>query len=91
MPDWIADSLREFPIVLIVLVVAWFGVKYLREKQSSAVTDLKEAQAAHLRSKEEEIRRLSEANDELRKQVAKLLGDYQRLMKRVLDRGGNGK
>ncbi|MBA4064699.1 MAG: hypothetical protein C0501_13490 [Isosphaera sp.] len=86
MPDWLVNILSQFPIVVVVGLVAWFAYKEVRARHAGEVERLEAGHQAQVRTLEAALDRLLEAKD---KEIARLSkqhrADMQKLTRKVDD------
>ena len=82
MPGWLIDILRQFPVVVVAAIgISWYIRHSSKDRELSRITklfedwrqDQREQQERELKSRQEEIERLLEAIERLRKERDKLL------------------
>ena len=96
MPDWLVNILSQFPIVVVVGLVAWFAYKEVRARHAGEVERLEASNRSQLETVREAMKQLLEAkneeiarlNKEHRADVRKLARKVDELIERLDGRGG---
>jgi hypothetical protein len=92
MPHWAEEALKQFPIVGVVLAVAWYAFrqfaksnedhsKQLEDRHNSIMKTMKDLNEKHLASKEAEIARLLKDKELLQKEKDTLQKQLREAMK----------
>jgi len=76
LPAWAVELARQFPVLVIVFVVVWFAVKYLRDQHATHMGQLKERFDEQVKSLQESHRQrvetLTSWVDDLKKERDRL-------------------
>ena len=80
IPGWLAKIARQFPVLVIVLLVVWYSVKYIREQHTAHIDQLKQRFDEQVRSIQDAHRQQVES---LNAWVEDLKKDRDRLNKEL--------
>jgi hypothetical protein len=78
--ELLREALRQFPVVALLGVLAWYAFRYIREQHAGHLNSLEASYLRHLVSKESEVQRIVATHgDEIRRLTAAKDAEIARL------------
>lgn len=83
VPDWMLPLIRDFPIAVLVLLAAGYIIKIIRDESHLHTDQMSRVNDARIASKEAEVARLVQQNQELMQRLEKMLVDHHKERERL--------